>query len=410
MTPNSSATVSHARTLTLCFLACLVEGFDLQSAGLLAGKYAVDLGFGPAAVGLSFSANTFGLLIGAPIGGVMGDRIGRKWSLVSAMVFFALGSLATAASTGGEMFHLARFLTGMGLGGALPNLIAVVAEAGPVERTTRRVTVLTACIPIGAAIGAVILSVFPTVGWRAAFAAGGWLPLALSVLFALRLSETQAFKAARSMAAHGHPVGADGKLFGPGRTVITLALWMAFFATLAANYMLLNWVPSLATRLGLSRFEVTAANLSYVLGSVAGALLLGLNLTKPVVQRQFPLAYLLGLVGVVWVALAGNDTVQLCAALALAGAFIAGCQFVLYGFAPTLYPAPVRAKGVGASIAAGRVGAVAGPGLAGLILGAGGSPATVVLSLVPIVLLALGSAFLVTRLLRPSSPAATTRL
>src|SRR5262245_57621996 len=120
-----------AITISLCFAAALFEGLDIVAAGLVAPTLVPAFQLTPRAAGWLFSSSTGGLLVGAIAGGWVADRIGRKWVLVYSMAGFGAMSLLTAMATDAPLLFASRVLTGLGLGGAMPNLIALSAEAAP---------------------------------------------------------------------------------------------------------------------------------------------------------------------------------------------------------------------------------------------------------------------------------------
>src|SRR5688572_24170781 len=122
-------TVSHRRsaalTIALCIGAAMIEGLDIQSAGVAAPRMGPEFGLDATALGNVLAASPFGLLIGAALGGRLADRFGRKTVLIGSMIAFGLFTLGTALATGYHSLLVMRLLTGLGLGGALPNLIAL---------------------------------------------------------------------------------------------------------------------------------------------------------------------------------------------------------------------------------------------------------------------------------------------
>ena len=141
----TTTTTTHpgagSRALVLVFLAAIIEGFDLQAAGVAAPKLAPAFGLNPGQRGMFFSSATVGLIFGALAGGVIADRWGRRAGLALALVGFGVFSIATAWADTFQHLVVLRFLTGVGLGGALPNLVAIAAEsAAPEADFVRMVT------------------------------------------------------------------------------------------------------------------------------------------------------------------------------------------------------------------------------------------------------------------------------
>ena len=240
-------------TLSLCFAIALLEGLDLQSVGVAAPRMAREFGLSVAQMGLAFSAGTFGLLPGAMFGGRLADRIGRKRVLILSACVFGLLSIATALVSSFNMLVLVRVLTGIGLGGALPNLIALSSEAVSNKARNTAVSVMYCGIPFGGVIASIIgiVSMGDT-DWRHIFYVGGAGPLILVPLLFAFLPESKAF----NHASHGgsvQPAPVGEVLFGASRGLSTLQIWISYFCTLIVLYFLLNWLPSLMAARGLSR-------------------------------------------------------------------------------------------------------------------------------------------------------------
>jgi hypothetical protein len=233
-----------ATTLALCFAIALLEGLDLQSVGVAAPRMAHEFGLTVSQMGLAFSAGTLGLLPGAMIGGRLADRIGRKRVLLASVALFGLLSLATAQVSTFAMLVFARFLTGLGLGGAMPNLIALSSESvGPQSRSTA-VTAMYCGVSFGGVIASLVgVMLVGHSEWRHIFYVGGAGPLLLLPLLIGLLPESRAYLDVADTAANR--VSVAQTLFGNGRTLSTLELWISNFCTLVVLYFLLNWLPSL---------------------------------------------------------------------------------------------------------------------------------------------------------------------
>ncbi|MFI4935974.1 MAG: MFS transporter, partial [Caulobacterales bacterium] len=221
-----------AWTLTLCFMGALAEGFDVQSMGVAAPGLAPALGLTRDQLGPAFSASIVGLLIGAVLIGRLADRVGRKWTLVSSLSVFGVFSLATAMAWDFTSLLWIRLFVGLGLGGAMPNLIALCAEATPEQGRSRIVSLAMSGMPFGGALAGLVAAVLD---WRGVFHVGGGWPLAMAALMALSLPESERFQAARVTST----ARSDFRkvLFGEGRAGATLLLWAARFATLLTLYM-----------------------------------------------------------------------------------------------------------------------------------------------------------------------------
>jgi AAHS family 3-hydroxyphenylpropionic acid transporter len=364
----------------LCFIVALIEGFDLQAAGTAAAGLRQSFALDPKMMGWVFSAGIIGLLPGAFFGGWVADRIGRKKILVGAVLLFGVFSLCTAYVESYSSLLLVRFMTGLGLGAALPNLIALCAEAVSERRRGTAISVMYCGVPLGGALAAVV-AMFSSEHWQTTFIIGGLAPLLVVPVMTLLLPESTAFR--QQHVATGTPRSSTAlALFGEGRARNTLALWLSYFFTLTVMYMLLNWLPSLLLEQGFTKPQAGMVQMLFNIGGAIGSLLGGVMLDRcngvKVVLFVYAgvLAALAGLgmsVGIVPMAIAGFAV----------GLFVMAAQLVLYALAPPSYPTSVRATGVGAAVAIGRLGSVAGPLAAGQILAAGAGTTGVLLATSP---------------------------
>lgn len=374
-------------TLAFCFLAALAEGFDVQSMGVAAPLMAPALGLTRAQLGPVFSASIVGLLIGAVLFGRLADRVGRKRALVLSLAIYGLFSAMTAGAGSLDSLLTIRVLAGLGLGGAMPNLIALAAEAAPEGRRARVVTLVTSGFPFGSALAAVTAALM---GWRDIFYIGGAAPLVLAGLAAFGLPESRGFLAAKQSGADAAPPRVDFPwiLFGPGRAVTTLLLWTASFAGLLSLYLLLNWLPTLMRDKGVSPQEASLISVLFNLGGGLGVLVISGMLTGG--RRMITIAAWYGALALSLFALAraGADLASAGAAGFAAGVFASSAPIVLYGLAPGYYAVLMRGSGVGASVAVGRLGAIVGPLFAAALLAAGAGASGVLLALLPLVALA----------------------
>lgn len=388
---------SAVLTVALCFLVAMMEGLDLQAPGIASLGMGEALGLGKQDLGEIFSIGILGLLPGAAIGGWVSDRIGRKWVLIAAVVLFGLFSLLTATATGYWSLWVYRLLTGIGLGAALPNLIAVSAEAVSPEFRNRAVAIMYAGVPAGA-IFAALIGILGYTGaadgsWKMVFWIGGVVPLAIVPLLAIFLKESNTAVTGKP---DGPRVGIVEGLFKGGRWHSTLLLWVAYFFTLLVVYMLIQWLPLLLRELQFSKEQASWTVFWMHIGSTSGTLILGYLSDK---LRPWAITALI--YGGILAALAGlglaNQYVAMVLAAMVAGFFAVGGQGVLYAMAPWCYPTEVRATGVGTAVAVGRLGAMSGPLVAGKVLAAGGGVAGVMLGVMPGIVLAAASLFFISR-------------
>ncbi len=380
-------------TLGLCFALALLEGLDLQSVGVAAPRMAREFGLSVSQMGWVFSAGTLGLLPGAMFGGRLADRIGRKRVLVISACLFGLLSIATALVSDLHTLVIVRILTGIGLGGALPNLIALSSEAVPPRLRSTAVSVMYCGVPFGGVIAAAVGVMFAgDTDWRHIFYVGGVGPLVLVPLILMFLPESKAFVKA---SGNGNviPASISKVLFGETRRMSTLQIWISYFCTLIVLYFLLNWLPSLMAARGLSRPEVGYVQIFFNVGAGLGVLFIGALMDRIRAGTVVTGMYVGIIASLAALAMAPDFTALVVSAF-FAGMFVTGAQSVLYALAAAFYPTAMRGTGVGAAVAFGRLGSVVGPLAAGQLLAMGSSSAIVIGASIPVTLVAAAAALL----------------
>lgn len=362
----------RAGVIFLCFLAALLEGVDIQSMGLAAPRLAPEFGLGPALVGYAITASVVGLFIGAAIGGRLADRIGRKRVLIGALVALGAFSFATAFAYDFTSLVILRLLAGLGMGGAFPNLIAIAAEAAGPRSRSQAVAAMYCGMPFGGGLAGVMVFLGGAgMDWRAVFYLGGVGPLLLVPVLLFLLPESARFReAVAAQGAAANRPSVPSILFGEGRGTATVTLWVAYFFTLLVVYLLVNWIPSLMGAKGMSRAEGALISAVVNFGAVIGALIFGRAMDRGH-ERPVVLIMYVGM-ALALAALAMLDGLpSMLAAGGAAGFFAIGGQVVLYALAPRYYGVLSRGAGVGAAVAAGRLGSMTGPLMAGQLLSAG---------------------------------------
>ncbi|CAN0645100.1 MULTISPECIES: 3-(3-hydroxy-phenyl)propionate transporter MhpT [Burkholderia] len=395
MDTSVAARPAVATTLGLCFAIALLEGLDLQSVGVAAPRMAHEFGLSVSQMGLAFSAGTFGLLPGAMLGGWLADRVGRKHVLIASVCLFGLLSIATAQVSSFAMLVAVRALTGLGLGGAMPNLIALSSEAVDARSRSSAVAVMYCGIPFGGVIASLIgVLLAGDTEWRHIFYVGGVGPLLLAPLLLALLPESRAFLDVSASGAARPSVGQT--LFGGSRTGTTLALWLSYFCTLIVLYFLLNWLPSLMAAKGLARSQAGIVQIFFNIGSGLGVLGIGMSMDRLRPSRVVGGMYA-GIVLSLAALAVAPGLLWLSAAAFAAGMFVVGGQSVLYALAAIYYPTAMRGTGVGSAVAVGRLGSVVGPLAAAELLAMGRSASVVIGASIPVTLVAAVAALMLIR-------------
>jgi AAHS family 3-hydroxyphenylpropionic acid transporter len=313
--------------------------------------------------------------------------------LLGAVAAFGVFSLATVLTRDYPQLLAARAATGLGLGGALPNLIAIAADIAGEKRRAATGGLIFGGMSLGGAASALLVLLAPkSLDWRPVFMVGGALPLVIFPLLAFCLPETRPGHGA----ANGPPAAPYGRiLFGEGRALATLALWAAYVLTLVVLYLLVNWLPLLVVAKGVSRSAAPLASIALNLFGTFGALALGAAVDRFGLRWPMMAAYAALVVSMAGLA-AASGLWPILAGSAAAGFLVIGAQFVLYGAAPDYYPANARGAGAGAAVGVGRVGSVIGPALAGVMLSRGANAAEVMIAMAPVVVLAGAAVFALT--------------
>ncbi|MEM5294366.1 3-(3-hydroxy-phenyl)propionate transporter MhpT [Burkholderia sp. JPY481] len=399
-TPTTQSTkplASGALTIGLCLIVALLEGVDLQSTGLAAPRMAREFHLAVAQMGWAFSIGALGLLPGAAIGGRLADRLGRKRVLMWSVALFGLFSLATAQVWDLNSLLAARFLTGLGLGAAMPNLIALCSEAAPPHQRNTAVGAMYCGMPFGAALAAVVGIISPgDAGWRHIFYVGGFGPLLVLPLLALFMRESAQFVAARATTGARRDAAASvtRALWQEGRAGTTIALWISYLGTLIVLYFLINWLPSLVLTRGLTRVQSGVVQMMFNIGGGIGAIVIA-GMMDRMGRRRTVAGMYVGIVVALGALLSANGGASMAWGGLLAGLFLVGGQSVLYALASSLYPTEVRGTGVGAAVAVGRLGSILGPLIAGQLLAIGQGASVLLGASIPLIAVAAIGAWLV---------------
>jgi AAHS family 3-hydroxyphenylpropionic acid transporter len=379
-------------TVIFCVLAAFCEGVDLQAAGVAASGIAAEFRANPSQMGTFFSGSTLGLFFGALLGGRLADSVGRKAVLTSSVAVFGLFALLTPLAWSMTSLSWARVLTGLGLGGALPNLIALVSERRHDATHGGAVAMVYAATPFGGGIASLLSLIMPASSWRAIFIVGGVIPLLLAPMMALGLQESTAFRKLRgtkssASRADTPKAGSFSAIFAGGRTFRTLLLWASFFLGLLILYLLLNWLPTLLLSDGLTRVQAAGVQIGFNIGGALAAILVGHQMFRKGGRFVVVLTFVASPIFLFALAKVPANLVFVAIIVCGLGCSVIAAQAFLYAMAPQPYPTAIRGVGVGAAVAAGRIGSIVGPKLGGVLKTAGHDSSRLLLDLLPIVVL-----------------------
>ncbi len=403
MDRSSTQTDKKHSTITvfICFLIAIIEGIDIQAAGVAASGIKEYFSLDASQLGLFFSIGILGLLPGALVGGRYADRIGRKKVLIASVSIFAVFTLCTVWVNSFYTLLLVRFLAGAGLGAAMPNLIALASESTRPENRGRAVGLMYCGMPIGAIIvsllAAKLASADLSSSWKTIFYVGGLVPLIVVPIMMKFLPESREFLKAQQQVKSSDTKPLSFKdLFSREFAPRTILLWISYFFTLMVVYIMLSWLPSLFTELGFSRKDGSMAMVYFQIGAAIGTVILGMLIDRWNKAYVIILMYLGILVGLFSLNAATTLNLMFVAA-AIMGTFTIGGQGVLYAFGSFVYPTHLRGQGVGAASAVGRIGAMMGPAIAGQLLAMGSGATGVISAAIPCIVISAIIMVLLTR-------------
>ncbi|MFT4021130.1 MAG: 3-(3-hydroxy-phenyl)propionate transporter MhpT [Acinetobacter sp.] len=373
---------SSVITIFLCFVIAVIEGLDLQAAGIAASGIKQHFNLLPEQLGIFFSAGILGLLPGTLFGGRYADKVGRKTVLIWSVGIFAIFTLMTVWVNSFTQLLIVRFLAGVGLGAALPNLITLASEAANPTSRGRAVGMMYCGLPVGAILLSFWAAYDPTGNWKSIFYIGGILPLIVIPFMIKFLPESQEYLEAKLVTLSNSQTSSFKDLLNRDYAARTVMLWISYFFTLMVVYIMLSWLPSLFMELGFSRKQGSMAQVFFMVGAFFGTIILGMLIDRFNKVAVIILMYVGILAGLVSLNSASTLT-SIYLAAALTGTFTIGGQGVLYTYGSFIYPAHLRGTGVGAASAMGRVGAMLGPTIAGFILAAGAGASGVFTAAIP---------------------------
>ena len=379
--------------LVWSFLAMFADGYDITAMSFAAPELVRHWHVARDAFGPVLSASLVGIFCGAPIMGWIGDRFGRRVAIISGCFIYGLSTLGMIAAQDLTQMYVLRLITGIGLGGLMPNTIALNSELSPKRWRATLVVLMFTGITLGSGTpGPVAAYLVPLYGWPVLFVVGGLVPLIVAVCLLFTLPESIKFLAlqprrrtellriarrirpeltiaddtrfeiAAAVQGNSNPL----VIFRGGLAAITPLLWLCFSMVLMSNYFLNSWMPLLFEASGLSVKNAALSSSLYHVGGTIGGLLISVLLDR----FGFIVIAVLLAIAVPSIALMGVQGISvatLALASTVAGFGVLGGQFGNNASAGLLYPTPIRSTGVGWAFAMGRIGGIVGP-LIGAVL------------------------------------------
>lgn len=383
----------HLKIVLWCVFVVIFDGYDLAINGVALPLLMQEWNMTAVQAGMLASTALAGMMFGAMLFGMLADKIGRKNVILICVTLFSGFTFWGGFASGPTEFGILRFIAGLGIGGVLPNLVALTSEYAPQKMRSTLVTTMFSGYAVGGIMAALLGAWFtPSFGWEIMFYIAGIPLLVLPILY-LYLPESLTFlvkkqqneKASKIVQqispeqnvtastqfvlneVHA-PDASIAALFKQGRSMSTLLFWCCFFMCLLMVYALGSWLPKLMMAagysLGNSLMFLMAMNIGAVVGTIGGGILADRFHLKPVIIGMF----LLGAVSLVGLGFNSPQAV-IYLLVAAAGASAIGSSILLYSFVAQYYPLAIRSTGIGCASAVGRVGAIVGPIIIGFLLG-----------------------------------------
>ncbi len=375
--------------VALCAGVSFLDGFDILAISYVAPVLANSWKLPKEAFGPIFAAHYIGAAAGALFFGWMADRYGRRLGVILPTAIFGVFALATVFAYDFRSLFLLRIAIGIGLGGALSNAIAMVAEYSPQRARATLVSLMYAAFPLGGVLGGPLSAwLIPRYGWPAVFLVGGAIPVVLTVALLLWLKESVRFlalsrapadriagvlrKIAPDFAFTSGDTYVAGKvqetvskrptreIFSRGYLRPTVLLCLAAFVTQLIVVYVVTWMPLVMASIGMAVTRAILASVAYSVGGMVGAVGLARLIDRNRSYGWLTVTYFASAVTVAGIGFATTSWNGLLAIVFVTGLLTVGANIVLSAYAATVYPTSIRSTGVGWVIGWGRVGAIAG--------------------------------------------------
>ena len=382
--------------LLLCFCVVALDGFDTASIAFIAPALRADWRLGTGQLSMLFGAGLAGLMAGALLFGPLADRYGRKTIMLASVAFFGAASLCCGLADSPSALASLRFLTGIGLGGAMPMSVTLSSEYAPSRHRSVLVTAMFCGLTLGSGLGGVLAAhIVNQWGWRAVLALGGVLPLVLLPFLMMALPESASYLVMRRAAPErvrrilqrivpgedlsavrwttpvapaGSPVG---RLFEARLRRGTVLIWATFFMSLLVIYLLSNWLPTLVKSTGLSLVEASLVSAMFQTGGAVGAISIGRLMDRFRPARVLGLAYLMAAGFTALIGSSAGHVGALVLSVFAAGFCVSGGQVGVNALAAAFYPTANRATGVSWASGIGRIGSFVGVAAGGWMVSLG---------------------------------------
>ena len=378
-------------------LIALIDGYDIGAIAFAAPHLIREWHVAPKDLGLVLSASNIGVLFGSQIFGWIGDNYGRKTALIMTNLWFGVLTFAAAYATDLTQLSWLRFFAGLGIGGVIPNVVAINAESAPRNLRATLAIIAVGTVPLGGALaGFASAGLVPTHGWQILFQIGGIVPVVIALAAIVGLPESIKYMTLNEsqrpkMEALLHAIRPDYRvppnarfviedekqfpssnptyLFHDGLAVITPLTWLIFALNLMGYFFLISWTPTLMSAAHATPTVAALSGAALQVGGTVGALTLCWWLQRHrFVAIAIMFAIAVPIVGSIGFAGLNSPTTLLIATF-FAGALVLGIQSGINVVGAMIYPTSLRANGSGWQLGIGRLGAILGPFLGALFVG-----------------------------------------
>lgn len=381
----------------LCILIAALDGFDVLVVAYTGPAISKDWGLVPQELGILFSAGLAGMGVGALAVAPIGDIFGRKPTILLCTIMLCAGMGLSALAADVAQLSLMRFITGLGIGAILANVNIMVSEYASNKRRALCISLMAIGYPVGATLGGLCaVYLIEGFGWRSVYVFGSLLALVLLPILVRFLPESLDYlvvnRPENALArvnkilqkigitplaslggdnARGSIPSIRPKLFKGALGVRIMASCAVYFCVMSTCYFLLSWTPQILTQSGATQSMGISGSLVMNIGGIVGCLIYGVMAQK-LGGRKLASLFMAGL----FVAATAFAAVPVGGPLLMLSAAAVGfCLYTainaLYFLVPSSLPAEIRSTGTGVAMAAGRLGAVAGPLLAGFLMAMG---------------------------------------
>lgn len=397
------------RIALLCASILFLDSFDSAALGYVAPALTELWHLPRGALGPVFASGFFGQLLGALVAGPVADRVGRKPVILAACIGFGLGALATTQVHSLAGLLGVRLFTGLGLGAALPNAVALTTEYSPAARRARLLVLVFCGITLGSVAAGLIAAHLPaSYGWSGVFWVGGLAPLVFVPVLAAGLAESPFLLAIRrqqdaqiaavlrrinpsvpqdarfTLQEETASASSPRQLFAAGRAVATLLLWFVVFMNNLEIYVFASWLPTLARSSGLAEQASVLTGVAMTAGGLLGTLAMGWLLERFRIESVMSINYAAAGVFIALLAWVAGDRLLMGLMAVGTGFCIVGGQTGANALIAYRHPTYIRATALAWALGSGRIASILGPLGAGWIISLGwSSRATFLLAVLP---------------------------